>query len=71
MRKPYLFTGSWMEYVRNQEDLNLQISGCKSFEAVMKVFNILFPYSKPLPQGNGDELGLANAYSDTIQFDPK
>jgi len=23
VRKPYLFTGSWMEYVRNQEDLNL------------------------------------------------
>jgi len=37
----------------------------------MKVFNIIFPYDKPLPKGNGDELGLANAYSDTIQFDPK
>ena len=30
----------------------------------MKVFNILFPYEKPLPRGKGDELGLAGFYSD-------
>jgi len=71
VRKPYLFTGSWMEYVRTQEDLNLQIAGCRSYEAVMKVFNILFPYEKPLPRGEGDELGLAAAYMDNIKYDPK
>lgn len=30
----------------------------------MKVFNILFPYDKPLPRGLGDELSLANFYND-------
>jgi len=29
----------------------------------MKVFNILFPYDKPLPRGLGDELSLANFYN--------
>ena len=46
-----------MEYVRSMDDLMLQINGAKPNEAVMKVFNILFPYDKPLPQGRGDELG--------------
>jgi hypothetical protein len=30
----------------------------------MKVFNILFPYDKPLPRGKGDELTLSNFYND-------
>ena len=30
----------------------------------MKVFNILFPYDKPLPRGQGDELTLSNFYND-------
>lgn len=59
-----MFTGSWMEYVRSLDDLMLQINGCRSNEAVMKVFNILFPYDKPLPRGAGDELSLANFYND-------
>lgn len=59
-----MFTGSWMEYVRNLDDLMLQINGCRSNEAVLKVFNILFPYDKPLPRGKGDELSLANFYND-------
>ena len=53
-----------MEYVRNLDDLMLQINGVRPNEAVMKVFNILFPYEKPLPRGKGDELGLAGFYSD-------
>ena len=59
-----MFTGSWMEYVRSLDDLMLQINGCRSNEAVMKVFNILFPYDKPLPRGKGDELSLSNFYND-------
>ena len=53
-----------MEYVRSLDDLMLQINGCRSNEAVLKVFNILFPYDKPLPKGKGDELSLANFYND-------
>ena len=29
----------------------------------MKMFNILFPYDKPLPQGRGDELSLQGFYT--------
>ena len=36
----------------------------------MKVFNIIFPYDKPLPRGIGDELGLAAAYGEGTEFDP-
>jgi len=37
-----------MEYVKTLEDLMLQINGCRSSEAVLKIFNILYPYDKPL-----------------------
>ena len=53
------------------DDLMLQINGCRSNEAVMKVFNILFPYEKPLPRGKGDELGLSAMYGDgKTEVDP-
>ena len=41
----------------------LQINGERSNVAVMKVFNILFPYEKELPRGRGDELGLAGFWT--------
>ncbi len=66
VKKPYLFTGSWMEYVRNMDDLMLQINGAKPNEAVMKVFNIFFPYDKPLPHGRGDELSLQGFYGGLV-----
>jgi len=62
VKKPYLFTGSWMEYVRNMDDLMLQLNGTRPNEAVMKVFNIIYPYDKPLPHGRGDELSLQDFY---------
>lgn len=34
----------------------------------MKVFNILFPYDKPLPQGRGDELSLQGFYTQGMAF---
>ena len=48
-KKSYLYTGSWMEYVKDLDDLMLQINGCNPSEACMKVFNVLFPYPDPLP----------------------
>jgi hypothetical protein len=44
-----------MEHVRNLDDLMLQINGVNPNEACMKIFNVLFPYPKPLPYGAGDE----------------
>jgi len=51
-----------MEHVNTLDDLMLQINGAAPNEAVMKVFNILFPYDKPLPAGRGDELALQGFY---------
>lgn len=34
----------------------------------MKVFNILFPYDKPLPQGRGDELSLQGFYTSGMAY---
>lgn len=37
----------------------------------MKVFNILFPYDKPLPQGKGDEVSLQGFYTEAKkEWDP-
>jgi hypothetical protein len=30
----------------------------------MKIFNVLFPYEKSLPRGNGDESSVAAMYGD-------
>ena len=51
-----------MEHVHTLDDLMLQINGAAPNEAVMKVFNIVFPYDKPLPAGRGDELALQGFY---------
>lgn len=52
-----------MEHVRSLDDLMIQIQGTQPNEAVMKVFNIMFPYDKPLPAGRGDELSLQGFYT--------
>jgi hypothetical protein len=37
----------------------------------MKMFNILFPYDKPLPAGKGDELSLQGFYTEKKpEWDP-
>jgi len=67
--KPYLYTGSWMEYVRNLDDLMLQINGVNPNEACMKVFNVLFPYPNPLPIGKGDESALSGFFHGMSSLD--
>lgn len=70
-KKPYLYTGSWMEYVRNLDDLMLQINGVNPNEACMKVFNVLFPYPEPLPIGRGDESSLTGFFDGMTNIDKK
>ena len=36
----------------------------------MKVFNIFFPYEKPLPTGKGDEGSLQGFYDKKQSWDP-
>lgn len=70
-KKPYLYSGSWMEYVKNLDDLMLQINGVNPNEACMKIFNVLFPYPKPLPIGVGDEQALSGFFDGMTNVDKK
>ena len=70
-KKPYMYTGSWMEYVRNLDDLMLQVNGVNPNEACMKIFNVLFPYPEPLPIGRGDESSLTGFFDGMTGVDKK
>lgn len=61
-KKPYLYSGSWLEYVDDLDGLMLQINGTTPNEACMKIFNVLFPYPKPLPTEVGDETTLTSFF---------
>lgn len=49
-KKEYLYSGSWMNNVKNYDDFMGQINGSTSSEACMKVFNLLFPYPEKLDE---------------------
>ena len=40
-KKPYLYTGSWMESIRTIEDLIASVEAVPQTEAAMKIFNVL------------------------------
>lgn len=58
-----------MERVRGLDDLMLQINGATPSEACMKVFNVMFPYPKPLPIGEGDEEALTGFFDGMTHVD--
>ena len=60
-----------MEYVRNLDDLMLQINGVNPNEACMKIFNVLFPFPEPLPIGKGDESSLSGFFDGVTGIDKK
>lgn len=64
IKRPQLYSGAWMESVRGADDLTTAIERLGSKEAVMRVFNVLSPYRKPLPQGAGEENAVAQFYEE-------
>jgi Ca2+-binding EF-hand superfamily protein len=62
MRKPYLFTGSWLDGIKTCTALYNSFSSCSSNEAALRVFNVLCPYLRPKPIDE-EEL-LAGFYDD-------
>ncbi len=45
LKKPYLFTGSWLEGLRNLEDLFIRIKQIPTVtDAALRVFNVLQPF---------------------------
>ncbi|EAR84800.2 EF hand protein (macronuclear) [Tetrahymena thermophila SB210] len=70
LKKPFIYTGSWMENITNVEDLYNLLQGLTSTEACLCVFNILCPYDKPLPQEEEKEV-IDNFYGDAWQISIK
>ncbi|KAL4487131.1 hypothetical protein ABPG72_001583 [Tetrahymena utriculariae] len=70
LKKPFIYTGSWMESITNIEDLYNLLSGLTSTEACLCVFNILCPYDKPLPQEDEKEV-VDNFHGDAWQISIK
>jgi len=66
-KKPYLFTGSWMEGVESVNKLLQRFSGCSGQEAALRVFNVLCPYEKELPQIKGNEKALGEFYGEKFE----
>ena len=63
MTKPELYSGSWLEKINNANDFYNYISRLSPSEAVLSVYNVLYPYSDKLPKPQGDEPNLANFFN--------
>ena len=64
LKRPYLYTGSWMEGIRTIDELYERFKDIKPAEAALRTFNILCPYDKPLPVIKGDEKSINAMYGD-------
>ncbi|EGR27440.1 hypothetical protein IMG5_196230 [Ichthyophthirius multifiliis] len=65
LKKPFIYTGSWMESIQNVEDLyNLLSNNMNSTEATLCAFNILCPYEGELPKEEQNKEVIDNFYGD-------
>lgn len=71
-KKKFLFSGSWMEKVDDLTDLMANIVESNSSEIALKLFNVLHPYDKPLPNIDEEEDVLKEFYDGSTKpkFDP-
>lgn len=69
IKRPYIFTGSWMEGVSNVEDFSDKVSSITPLEASIRIFNIFFPYDKPYPEPKGGEPIMSSFYGDVWNFE--
>ena len=63
MTKPELYSGSWLEKINNANDFYAYISGLSPSEAILSIYNVLYPYSDKLPKSQGEEPNLANFFN--------
>jgi len=66
LKKPQLFSGAWMEGILSPGALLQALGGSSPAEAVLKVFNVLFPYPKQLPVPQGDEYAIYEFYGEAL-----
>ena len=64
LKKPFIYTGSWMESVQNVEDLYNILSSLNSTEATLCTFNLLCPFEGNLPKQEENKEIIDNFYGD-------
>ena len=69
MTKPELYSGSWLEKINNANDFCNYITRLTSQEAILSIYNVLYPYSDKLPKSQGEEPDLANFFNLNAQKD--
>jgi hypothetical protein len=55
LKKPYIYTASWMEGINTMEELYDSLKDVSPGETAMRIFNLLCPYDRPLPKRAGTE----------------
>ena len=58
LKKPYLYTGTWLEGVESVEELLARFASVPTQEVAMRVFNVLHPYQRPLPEPKREQEAL-------------
>lgn len=71
IKKPSLYSGSWVEGIVNTAALHNELSSYPSGESVIKVFNVLFPYPKALPEPQEDEISGLDFFGAGVYKTPR
>jgi Ca2+-dependent lipid-binding protein/Ca2+-binding EF-hand superfamily protein len=69
VKRPYLFTGSWMEGITSIEQLYDRVRDITAAEAMLRLFNILQPYDGELPNEGKDEIATSHFYGEYYNFE--
>ena len=69
VKRPYLFTGSWLEGVTTVEQLYDRVKDITAAEAMLRLFNIIQPYEGQLPDEGKDEAAIAHFYGEYYNFE--
>ena len=69
VKRPYLFTGSWLEGVSTIEQLYDRIKDLTPNECMLRLFNVLHPYAQTMPNETGDEVSTSKFYGEYYNFD--
>ena len=69
IRRPYLFTGSWMEGVTTIEQLYDRVKDITANEAMLRLFNIMQPFEGDMPTENKDDIAVSNFYGEYYNFE--
>ena len=65
LKKPQLYSGNWMEGIFSPIALFNELSYCTPSEAVIKIFNVIFPYSKSVAAPKQNEIIMDEFFGGT------